>query len=993
MAAADVAARIIAALGLSIPELDTSVGSPQRKIIDVFAEELAESEVDKYLLDHVFDVAAKQGADLDDFCLPSGMQVATQFGLARIEEVEVGDWVLTHTGKFFPVLATSTRSVDEQIVQLRTWGQGLPVRMTGEHPVLVTKPSWLTETTRKIYNLRWNHKGTRVAEADALADASFRLRGTGNRRSFVREGVRREWVPARDIETGDILWGPASPPDTQQRLSDDLKKLYGWFISEGSTVNCGRIAFTFNANEVEYQDEVERLIRQEWKLPTVSRHSPNPNSVQVVCYSKSIVEDLRRRFGSGAASKHIDWDLFYSGEDLTPLLITMWLGDGTTNPQQCCAAYGTSSTALAFQVRELVSRMGMSGRWETMTVEQMNKSSRKKFIARHDAHKIVVRGQSAMRLASMLNEPVRMLARSVYAPPSVELDGYVGYAVLNREDVHYQGQVHNLHVDVDNSYVLASGAAVHNCGLFGFVRLPAQRAAGVLTFSRLAAADQDYPIPAGSQATTATSTPVQFATVVPAVLARGQTSVDVAAQAVLGGQYGNLAANTLVGLATPVGGVTLVNNTSPTTGGADAETDAALVDRFKRTVFRGLAGTEDMFLATALEDTTAEDASDGVAVRAKVLGASSRWREQVQVVTGGTATSSLPPANAKYIFSGTQFLGADLDGGQILTPGVHYTFDSGVIPPVVHSIGTALPVDSVYDLDFEYASTASRNDPAAGITNRVDVWVDGSRPVGATETLYFRTNPFTGATDSPIYTGRFVRLNTVGTRPISGNHFVPLAFGPLLVVPATITIGGTPYTQGTHFWVVHDDTAVGYGPTSAFGLEWLAGSAPTAGAEIDLTYTYNALPADVEDRNRRWALVTTDARAHQAKRVYLRLNFAVVFVPGYDPASTIAAVQDAITQMLSAKGFDVSVQVSDLTQAAHNVVGVDNIRFLNSTEPLAGGQYAIERVSSTGTRISYVTTTGSPARATDLQLGDNEVPVLYAVAYSIRAANSFRASS
>jgi hypothetical protein len=526
--------------------------------------------------------------------------------------------------------------------------------------------------------------------------------------------------------------------------------------------------------------------------------------------------------------------------------------------------------------------------------------------------------------------------------------------------------------------------------LFGFTRLPAQRAAGVLTFSRPAAADQAYPIPAGAQATTGGAIPVVFATVVPAVLPLGATSVDVAAQAVVGGSTGNLASSTLVGLATPVDGVAAVTNSTPTTGGVDAEDDPALISRFKRTVFRGLAGTEDMFLGTALEDTTPEDATDGVAVRARVLGASSRWREQVQVDGSGVAVSSIPPSNVKYVFDGTQFLGANLDAGQVLTPGVHYNFDAGVVPPEVHSIGTALPSGSIYDLDFEYSSSASRNDPDSGITNRVDVWVDGIRPDNAAETLYFRTgNLFTGDTGSPRYTGRFVRQDTPDTHPTSGNHLVPLAFGPLITVPNTIVIGGTTYTKGTHYWVVHDDSAFGYGPTSSFGLEWLAASAPAAGAEIVLAYTYNALPRDVEQRIRRWALVTTDARAHQAKRVYLRLNFAIVFDPGYDHDEVVEAVEVAVTQMLSSRGFDVPVQVSDLIQAAHAVVGVDNIRFLNSSEPLTGAKYAIERVSADGDRISYVTSGSSPARATDLQLGSNEVPVLHSVAYSVRAANSF----
>lgn len=526
--------------------------------------------------------------------------------------------------------------------------------------------------------------------------------------------------------------------------------------------------------------------------------------------------------------------------------------------------------------------------------------------------------------------------------------------------------------------------------LFGMVRFAPARATGVVTLTRPSAATQDYPVPAATQVTTAGVLPGVFATVVPAVLATGQTSVDVPVQAVVGGTAGNLAAHTLTALASPVDGVGSVTNAAPTSGGTNAESDAALVDRFSKTVFRSLAGTQDMYLGVALEDTTPDNPNDGVATRAKVIGASSRWREQVQVDGSGNATSSIPAASAKYVYPGTQFLGTDIDAGAILTPGVHYSFDASVVPPLVHSLAGGLTNGGIYDLDFEYSSAASRNDPASGVTNRIDVWVDGERDVAASETLYFRTaRLFVSASTSALYATSFVRQNTAGVHPTVGNYFVALAFGPVVTVPATITVAGVTYVQGTDYWVVHDDSAFGYAPGSLFGLEWLAGHAPADAVAIALAYTYNAIPRDVTDRLERWRLVATDAQVHAAKRVYLRLNLAIMFSLGFDQPQVVAALTDTLTQFLVGKDFDAPVQVSDLIQSAHNVDGVDNVRFLNSAEPTTGGGYAIERVSSAGVRISYVTSGTSPARATDLQLGDNEVPLLYGVQYVPKAANSF----
>jgi hypothetical protein len=529
---------------------------------------------------------------------------------------------------------------------------------------------------------------------------------------------------------------------------------------------------------------------------------------------------------------------------------------------------------------------------------------------------------------------------------------------------------------------------------FGFSRFAAKRSTGVVTFSRPSAATEAYPIPAGTQVTTAAAPQAVFQTTAPASLLVGQSSVEVPVAATVGGEAGNVAAGTISALAVTVNGISKVNNAAPTSGGTNPESDADLIQRFKRTVFRSMAGTEDMFLGSALEDTTPDNPTDEVASDAIVIGSSRRWREQIQVGTDGTATSSIPVANVKYVFPNSSVFGSDIDAGSILTLGVHYTFDTTVTPPRVVGIGGALDAGAIYDLDFEYSPYASRNDPVNGITNRVDVWVTGSAAVPATETTYLRVaRAFNSLNTHPLFTGNFVRQNTNNVRPVAGNYFLALAFGPIISFPSSLVIGTTTYVKGTDYWVVHDDTAFGYGPTSMFGLEFKASTAPVDGTAIGLSggnaYTYNRIPRDVEDRIRRWSLVTTDARAHAAKQALLRLNLAVMFDPNYDRATVTAALTTSLAQWMSDRNFGGAVQVSDLIQAAHAVEGIDNVRFLTGSEPYgSAGSYAIERVGSDGTRISFVTT-GTPARASDVVLTDNEVAVLHSINVVPKAQNSW----
>src|SRR5689334_8672916 len=67
---------MIAAMKVSDPELDTSIGSTTRKIFDVVAEQVAPAYAVAHLEEWVYSIENKSGSDLDDFC--------SMFGIYRL---------------------------------------------------------------------------------------------------------------------------------------------------------------------------------------------------------------------------------------------------------------------------------------------------------------------------------------------------------------------------------------------------------------------------------------------------------------------------------------------------------------------------------------------------------------------------------------------------------------------------------------------------------------------------------------------------------------------------------------------------------------------------------------------------------------------------------------------------------------------------------------------------------------------------------------------
>ncbi|MDD2878003.1 MAG: baseplate J/gp47 family protein [Acidiphilium sp.] len=125
---------------------------------------------------------------------------------------------------------------------------------------------------------------------------------------------------------------------------------------------------------------------------------------------------------------------------------------------------------------------------------------------------------------------------------------------------------------------------------FGFVRLPASQAAGMVTFARFAPVLAAF-VPVGTTVmtsdgsqsfmVTADNTNAAYSVVrVGYSLAAGIASIDLPVSATVAGSAGDVLAGTIGLLTSAIPGVDTVGNAAPMTGGLDGESDAAFKARF-----------------------------------------------------------------------------------------------------------------------------------------------------------------------------------------------------------------------------------------------------------------------------------------------------------------------------------------------------------------------------------------------------------------------------
>lgn len=561
--------------------------------------------------------------------------------------------------------------------------------------------------------------------------------------------------------------------------------------------------------------------------------------------------------------------------------------------------------------------------------------------------------------------------------------------------------------------------------LFGFRRLAATYSTGFATFGRVSASDNDIRIPAGTQvkaliddtSTIEATGDTVFSTTFDVTLPAGDLTVVAPIRANLPGASGNVDTNTVTQfVGTTLLGITSVTNETPTTGGRDSETDEAFKVRFKTQIFRNLAGTRDQYLALAV--------ATAFTTKANVVGSVSRYQEYIQVPpvpdsdaydvnNDGvnepgdglpseytTALSDVP--YSKYTYTEIQsFLstGSDAfatfyrydvdfvmnvdptfkDRGDthreaIVTPQLGYSVTdpraahqpnvtlrnvyTGVNPDIV-----AIRPGDVILFEHSYLSSASRNDVVNGITNAVDVFIDGGNDVAAS---VITTRPdsimmFINDSTSKFHYENYRRVGEPEHRPLLGNILLPLFWEPVSDLPDQIIANEVTYLKGIHYWAIEDVSNLRGTIRARNGIEWTSGvHGLAAGDSIDdppsawtgafaakhpegtpvpvENYLYDRNVVDLQATIDSNSQFTTDVLVHKAKIRYFKFDVSAMYAPGFTRSTVDAQARDAANKFLTSSYFGSVVQLSDVLQVIHETPGMDNVRW--STDVPGGADLA-----------------------------------------------------
>ncbi|HBB9486004.1 TPA: DNA cytosine methyltransferase [Escherichia coli] len=210
-------------------------------------------------------------------CFPAGTMIMTDKGHKDIKDIQVGDMVLTHTGKYHPVLSTGVKNAPTRIIT----GQGhLPIECTDNHPFY----------SRKMTSM-WNN----------------------NIRQYERHFSEPEWVEAHDLTYDHFLCNVKSIESNKSTKDEKFWYFMGRFMGDGWTYKVKRNNRT---NSYQYRvficcahDEFNELVSCFDGMNMKYNYVKERTSYKFYICSKELVE-FCEQMGKGASNKQVHPELF-----------------------------------------------------------------------------------------------------------------------------------------------------------------------------------------------------------------------------------------------------------------------------------------------------------------------------------------------------------------------------------------------------------------------------------------------------------------------------------------------------------------------------------------------------------------------------------------------------------------------------------------------------------------------------------------------------------
>lgn len=356
-------------------------------------------------------------------CFAAGTPIHTKYGIKNIEDIQVGDLVLTHKGRFRKVLGTKV-SQSNDLYELQSTFNTTKLYVTGNHR-MYTNEGWV--------------------RVDELVKGKHLLASSGK---LDYEGDTVELVWEIDTFSKDESCGRYKSRDIPTTITVDAELAWalGFWFAEGSVSKNGAIRVTHGDREP--CERWATIFAKYFGLEPSVHQSKGRNWFNGEVYSVKLARAMDALFGNGCKSKTIP-ESWMGGkwpvDVVNPFLEGFYLGDGFKT---------TDTKMFELSNTKLVSQLGMlymqQGYYVSMQLRKQLQHYKKQGITHYNGV-ATIRDKAFGTNSKQIG--VRFHDGLIYS--SINVAQKVDMGTIN---------VYDIQVEEDESFS-AAGVIAHNCFL------------------------------------------------------------------------------------------------------------------------------------------------------------------------------------------------------------------------------------------------------------------------------------------------------------------------------------------------------------------------------------------------------------------------------------------------------------------------------------------------------------------------------------------------
>jgi ribonucleoside-diphosphate reductase alpha chain len=405
-------------------------------------------------------------------CFAPEQVILTRGGPKQIKDIKVGDEVLTHRNRYRKVMDVFVRDSDH-LNTVKVWKlPGKTLRVTDEHPVLAIKnggaaePAWIRMCDLQpgdyvaLAHPEQIIDVDRVRVLDIINDPKcFEVDGKVHRQNYdvARYTQKDGTVSVKLRNRSGAISKQAVPVKNEIIVDEDLMRLFGYYLAEGCADNdCVR--FTFSLKEQAYANEILTTMKEKFDIESTIEYNKDASRkwISLRFHSKVLAQFFFKLFGTGFNKKTIpDWMLLLPQYKQKALLCGMFRGDGTffvQGKESWNARLVMCNQQLVYAAWQTLMRCGCFGALGTSSMPKLGTTQ---------PYQVTISGSAGTQLMTEFYQ-MQIPQTATEWKRHIVVNGTIFTPIESIVKEPYSGEVYNLEVEEDHSYV-ANMVAVHNC--------------------------------------------------------------------------------------------------------------------------------------------------------------------------------------------------------------------------------------------------------------------------------------------------------------------------------------------------------------------------------------------------------------------------------------------------------------------------------------------------------------------------------------------------